>query len=817
MNKKDYKNLTIILSLITIYIIFNFINGNSYISQTDYISQHFRISEYLRTLFYSNHNIFPSFALHLGGGQNIYYLAYHGLFSPITILSYLFPFIKMQNFVVFVNILLLYLSIIAFYIWIKPKFETKITCTSTFIFAFSSSLIYHTHRHIMFNNYMLFLILGLLFTDLYFSKNKKSPLMFVTFLIIMTSFYYSILAIITICIYALYKYIKITKKINIKDLIQEAIKFISIMIIPVLISSILLLPTIYAIKNGRSETLSNINLIEVLIPKFTIDNFFYKSYSVGLSCILIYSVINLFINKQIYNKILGIISTIFLIFPFICYALNGFMYIDGKCFIPLLPLFVYIIAIFLQDITTKNYNYKILFTITYITMIIIFFTNLNYKHLFLFIIDNAIIFTSILLYKYKNKYYLLHYPIIIFFIITALFINQNDKMVKLEKIKEINTINENLNINYNKNYRTANLTNLLENTNNILNKDYYTTSIYSSLENKYYTNFVRNIFKNEVFNKDYHTITNSNNILFNMYMANKYLITSNKIIGYEKINNNTYKNDDVFTIGYTNDNLMSKEEFDKLEYPYNIDALMQYTIIDKKIEPVYNNKNIEKYNKEINISKNDIYYTKNNNKYTFNLTNNGNIKLKLNDDVKNKILIITFDMNYNDTIDTSITINNIKNTLAHKNWKYHNNNNTFHYVISNTNELNVEITKGHYEIDNINIYVLDYNNYKNLNNNHDKFNITDTNNSIKGNINVTKNSYFNISIPYDQGFTIKVDNKIIDYELINTSFIGFKLNKGYHNIEITYKPPYAKLGSIISLIGVIIFTIFIWRDINEKN
>lgn len=814
MNKKDYRNILIILGIISIYIISCFIRGYSYISEVDYISQHYRIAEYFRTMFYSNGIILPSFTLNLGAGQNIFYLAYHGLFSPITFISYLFPFVKMQYFMVFSNIILMYLSIIFFYKWIRSKFDINVSTMSCFIFSFAGPLIYHTHRHIMFNNYIFLLVLGLIFTDLYFDKNKKSPLIFVIFLIIMMSFYYSVLSIVTICIYALYKYLCKVNKIDIKNLIKEALKFVTIMIIPILMACILLLPTIYAIKNGRSDTLSTINLFDTLIPSFRIDNFFYKSYSIGLSSILIYSIINLFLTKDKKNIILGIISSIFLFFPFICYLLNGFMYIDGKCFIPLLPLLVFGIAIFIDNIKNSKYNYGLLFTITYIVMMIIALTNLNYKYMWLFVIDNACVFFGLMLFKYRKKFILFEIPVIMFCIMSCLFINSFDRFVRSDKIREIDSINESVSIDYDKSYRVSNISNLLENVNNVLDSNYFTTSIYSSLENKYYTNFVRNVFKNDIYNKDFHTITNTNNILFNMYMGNKYLISDNNIDGYDKIDNYLYRNDYVYSIGYSNSYLMSKREFDSLKYPYNVDALMKYTIVDKDISNVYNS-NILEYDKDISLVYSNFSYDKSNNNYVFDVGNNGNIRLKLDDSVKDKVILISFDMNYNEKFDTSITINNIKNTLAYKNWKYHNNNYTFHYVLNNTNDLDVNISRGHYDISNIKIYVVDINNYRNIY--HDKFNITDTSNDIKGNINVTNDGYFNLSIPYDKGFIIKVDNNIVDYELVNSSFIGFKIDKGYHDIIIKYKPPYAKIGSIISLFGVIIFILFMWRDLNEED
>ena len=79
------------------------------------------------------------------------------------------------------------------------------------------------------------------------------------------------------------------------------------------------------------------------------------------------------------------------------------------------------------------------------------------------------------------------------------------------------------------------------------------------------------------------------------------------------------------------------------------------------------------------------------------------------------------------------------------------------------------------------------------------------------------NSYFVISIPYDKGFTILVDNHKVEYEKVNDAFIGFKISKGNHNIEISYYAPFKKIGIIFSIIGMIIFLILLTLEKNKPK
>lgn len=817
LKKNDLINIGIIITLFIIYILIIYKLGYIYGSEVDWISQHFRIPEYLRNLFYDTFNLFPNFAFNLGAGQNIYYLSYHGLFNPIVILSYLFPFIKMVDYIILINIILIILSVFMIYKWINDKFNSRIAFISSFLFILSGPIIFHSHRHIMFTDYMLFLILALIMVDKYFKNGDKKWLIFNVLMIILTSYFYSVGAIIVICIYALYKYLTLNKIIYPKAIFKEGIKFVLIIGIPILISSILLLPTIYTLITGRSDTNVNINILQLIVPVFNINSTLYQSYSIGLSSILIISLIENILSGNRNLKILSIIISIILIFPIFNFLLNGTMYIDGKSLIPFLPLCIYLIANTLNNIINNKINLNKLIIISLITFFIILLTNLNFKYITFFIIDYMTILGSFLLYRRKNNHLLIFIPMIIINFILCIIINNTDNFVEKEKY---NQINNNVTIKYDNNlYRTGNLFNILENVNNIQSNNYYSTTIYSSTSNMYYTKFIRDIFQNEIYNKDYHTLTQSNNILFNTYMGTKYLLSPYNVYGYEKKDNNIYINNNVFSIGYATNKIMSKEEFDSLSYPYTIDALLNYIVVDQKLDNVYKS-NILKYDKDINlISYSDLTLNKDNDMYIIDSQKNGKMNIKLNEEIKNKIIIISFNMNYNDRIDTTIKINDTINTLSYKGWKYHNKNYTFNYVVYDNN-LNIEFSKGHYEINDLNIYTIDYDTIKNITTTHDDYIIDSqkTNgDNIYGNINVSEDGYFIINIPYEKGFNFYIDNKKIDYELVNEAFMGFKIDKGMHEIKINYIAPFSKISKLFSIIGVIIYLVIIIFDRRKKN
>ena len=93
------------------------------------------------------------------------------------------------------------------------------------------------------------------------------------------------------------------------------------------------------------------------------------------------------------------------------------------------------------------------------------------------------------------------------------------------------------------------------------------------------------------------------------------------------------------------------------------------------------------------------------------------------------------------------------------------------------------------------------------------------NDTINGNINTSNNGYLITTIPYDKGFSIYIDNELVDTIIVNKSFLGTKLPKGYHNITIKYTTPWLNIAKILSLLGVSIYIIILIKEgvSNEKN
>ena len=162
--------------------------------------------------------------------------------------------------------------------------------------------------------------------------------------------------------------------------------------------------------------------------------------------------------------------------------------------------------------------------------------------------------------------------------------------------------------------------------------------------------------------------------------------------------------------------------------------------------------------------------------------------------------------------DFFIKINGITNCLSAPQWKYNNENTSFEYYISSSEEITeliVETDQGYGEVGEPSYYLMDYKDLVWRSSEVDAMDIdrkaAKKSTVIKGTLQVDKDKICQLSIPYDEGFTVWVDGKETDYMMVDTAFIGFPVAKGKHEIEITFHAPYAKAGKIASLLCLVLF------------
>jgi len=835
--KKDYINITI-LSILYLLVALIITHGEYvYGSTTDWGIQHYAIPEYFRTLFYDTGNLFPQFAPNLGAGQNIYYFAYYGLLSPIILISYLFPFIEMSNYIIISTIITGILSIFLFYKWLKNNgYDTTICLVVTFLFLCASPLIFQSHRHIMFINYMPFLILGLMGVDKHFKENKSYLLILSIFLIIMTSYFYSVGSIICIAIYGIYVYLKTEKNLTIKNFLKAAIKFAIPIIISIMMAAILLYPVIYALLSGRVHGDVPVNIFELIVPHFGLEYLLYSPYSVGLTAILIIALFSNLVLKNIADKFLNITLIAIITENFFVYILNGTLYLDGKALIPLLPIYCLTIAKFLKSVFNKKIQFHTILNMFAITLIFtILFSHTPYS--IGYMIEGIILILLFNLYYKTNNKKLLIIPIMIIAYIICVCINFGDTLITKEEHKLQNDPNITTLVNKiaskDDSYYRIYIDIKGDNTvNRVLNINENLLTLYSSTYNKQYNNFFYHTFNNNLKYRN-SVITHENkNIMFETYMGVKYLITNKSVpLGYKQIDKKgiykLYINENAMPVGYATSSVLNNEQYKSLKFPYKLEAMMNNITIEDAP-----NKTLTSYMKEYkpqvkSKTKKNITIKEKGHKKVIIAKKNAYMNIKLKEEIKDKLLLIRIHVSNPQSCtkgDTSITINGVKNKLTCKEWKYYNHNRTFDYTLSNPNgikTLNIQFAKGTYTINKRQLYTLDFEHIKNLKNNVDPFIIdkeATKGDTIKGEIDVKEDGYFNLSVPYDEGFTIKVDGKETKYQKLNGVFVGFKIDKGHHNIEITYEAPNFKEGAMITIMGFILFiSVIIYQYLKPRK
>lgn len=839
--KKDYIFIGTICAVFIAFVVIVTRSGYIWGSATDWEDQHIVLPDYFRKLFYETGDLFPSFAANIGGGQNIYNFAYYGLYNPIILLSYLVPFVPMKSYIICTTIISVLVSAALIYCYLRKTGKREETSLITaLLFLFAGPVIYHSHQHIMFINYMPFLIAAFFATDRYIIKKKPALLVLFSFLIILTSFYYSIGSLICLIAFGVYRYIKIHKTAPISEIALHAFKTCLYMGLAILLSAFFLLPTALALLAGRGATDGSGAgaLAGCLIPKLSFTALLYSPRSLGLTAIAAIALIGNFFSKKKHLIFLSAFFCTVLFIPAINYATNGFLYIDGKTFIPLLPLGLIMVGEYLRwFFLDRKIRPRVVVTFVFAALAggatMLFADRMDYRFLILFAVDCAVTAAVLVLYTRFPKKRIVGAWLCLAALSTTLLVNFvfTDDFSETEYYEKYNSddarilaqtaFSEDSGF-----YRLNEYYAALDALNRVYTAKHYQTTLYSSTYNSDYRRFYYDVMNNEISFRNASITNPTSNILFNMLTGSRYIIANScPAAGYKEVARQgeyrLYRNDDVYSVGYLSDKLMPKSQFDKLSYPYTSEALMKYIVVDDDSLPEVDfEPEIKPYFAEVSgTEQNELFesWERNGEGFTVKSQRGGRLKIKLSGELSD-ILFIRINLNKSQSEysgDRIITINGTKNKLTSLSSRYHNGNNVFDYVISANqpiDELNVWFSKGVYDIESIEMYSLPYSSLANISETHDCFSAdmgSTEGDCICGSIEAEKDGVFNLTIPYDTGFTVKVDGKEREYFETDTAFIGFEMSRGTHEIEISYTSPGLKAGMAVSAGALIIYLVLI--------
>lgn len=88
---------------------------------------------------------------------------------------------------------------------------------------------------------------------------------------------------------------------------------------------------------------------------------------------------------------------------------------------------------------------------------------------------------------------------------------------------------------------------------------------------------------------------------------------------------------------------------------------------------------------------------------------------------------------------------------------------------------------------------------------------------VKGKVYAPDNQVLFTSIPYDEGWTVRVDGNITEYKKVCDAFIAIPLEEGTHTIEMSYMPKGLMPGMGISIMSFLIFGVCIMLGKKKKN
>ena len=794
--------------------------GKEILPKYDGYYQYAGFTSYYKNVLLGNESLFYSFKGLLG--YNFYATSIYYMFNPTNLLCIFSTSENILEYYTFIILLRIGLSGFTMCKYLKYKFKNQ-SNLRYIIFSISYALMAYNvcyfFNYMYFDTVVLFPIVILGLDKLIYERKNRLYIISLT-LSIISNFYIGYMVCIFSLLYFIYNIViyKLDKNI-IKDfIISSLLSGFMCMIIIIPEASELLKGKALLYASSKTEyfkfNMNFLNIFYKFLPGSTSNyDLEYGMVNIYVSLFVIILVIKYFFNKKISKKE-RITTLIFILFFLLSISFNlldfAWQLFQKPIWYPNRYIFTFsffLITVAMKEITNITYKTNIkenlIIIISFILLTLYSIISLKIHNDNLKIISYILGIILILQYTFflnnKNAKYLL---VMLFFIevttnaiftlkimgktttMTQYKTNEeiNEKAVK--HIKEIENKDNNF-------YRMELSTSTVHNSPSLLN--YNGINHFNSVKNAKTLNFL---------NKFNYQVTDDTSVEFNNYnpyltslLGIKYINGSKDEMYYENVYNENpymYLNKDALSLGYMIYNKEFKESNSSYQNTENlINSMLNTDIKRYKVIDNFNGKDTEI--KEID-----------NKKYVISKTS---IKIEMEDKASNSMFLIP-SRNISFVANYSIFINDeeIKDAVIKQSPIFINKGDTYKIIIKS----NLSKT----ELNSLKWYQIDYDKYIETINELKKneFNITKYNkdNHIEGNIDVNNDkNVLLLTIPYDKGWNIYVDDNKVNYDICFDSFICLDLDKGKHNIKMNYVPSGFIVGLIISSLAFIVTIIYI--------
>lgn len=640
------------LILMTFLIGIFYFNGKSFIEgeAADALTQHYNYFLYigqwyrqiLHNIFIEHNFLIPLWDISFGyGGDIISQLHYYVFGDPLMLLSILFNEQTGEFGFSLIIILRIYLSGLSFLLYTNyMKYDKKYSWLCALMYAFCGFSLYAGFRHPYFINPMIYFPLVCKGIEKIYKNEKPYFFIIVVFVSTISNFYFFYMISLFMFFYAIYRYIKIFKKLEIKSILFWLFKFIVFYSIGVLIASLTFIPSItFALNSSR------VNVDTALYPIYSIQYYGYMfitfisayrglhftsfGYSFPVLICLLYLIKHLKEYKlEFINFILCFIC---LSIPMFGYIFNGFTYIANRymwaisffaCLLTcrLLPeilkikkkeQYFYIIVCILYTfvalmgtLVSKEISFKaviICFGFTVISVILIFYLHNQYKIGYKMIIVTSCLsimlnmYSTYIAYGYVNKFLntstsklarLSNSSQLLDSIEDDSYYRYDFPAYNKHELKNSNISNENIGINYYSSSNNALVSKFL------FHELEYGTSVrdyeYKSLDSREELLAISSV-------KYFYTLSNEKSLVPTGYknLFDKTIHVYNgslKNIDTVKKKYTVYENEYALPFGYTYSSYILRKDYEKLSALEKQEALLQGCIVDDNIEELSQSK-----------------------------------------------------------------------------------------------------------------------------------------------------------------------------------------------------------------------------------